>query len=265
MLTLHKFYRFISLDLWGNLPSPLQRRISRAYANVYNKAFTRHIIKPYCRINYDDPKYLEQFCSATGSEHYSSFQDFFTRVYREGPPLSASMVWPCEGLLCDYGLVTDLPEVNVKGDRRHIRTIFGELGQHIPDEYYFSNVFLHNNNYHRIHSPINGKVTAVEHIPGDLVLLRPWVYKHDPSLPALRNERVNVTIEDEQGNAWYLSIVGGPAVGTIVLEEGLGLGSWLETGDELGKFLLGSTLCMAAPVGLAHTELGQTVYVGDRL
>ncbi|QSE96412.1 phosphatidylserine decarboxylase [Fulvivirga lutea] len=240
-------YRFLSLSVWGSLPSNIQRKVSKYYSQVYNKSFTKYIIKPYCRLNRLDEVYLNQFRSETGSVNYSSFQDFFTRVYKTRPKISSEYIWPCEGLLCDKGKVGELPAINVKGDKKNIKAIFGKQGCNIPNTHYFTNVFLHNNNYHRIHAPVSGTVKYIEHIPGDLVILRPWVYKHDPSLPAMRNERVNVTIEDISGRYWYLSIVGGPAVGTIELPQVVRKGNSITIGDEVGKFLLGSTLCMASP------------------
>lgn len=261
-MTLQPFYRFLSLNVWGNLPAQLQKNISKFYAKVYNKSFTKYIIKPYCKINYQDQSYLQQFRSASGSEAYHSFQDFFTRVYKQTPQPQTAYAWPCEGLLCDYGKVKDLPVINIKGDKRHIRTIFGEIGANLPDNYYFSNVFLHNNNYHRIHSPTNCTITAIERIEGELILLRPWVYKNDPSLPAMRNERVNIQLEDDNGRHWYLSIVGGPAVGSIVLNTHTKVGASLKIMDELGLFLLGSTCCIASPIDTPTTPHTQ-VFVGD--
>ncbi len=262
-MTLQPIYRFISLHVWGNLPSTIQRDISRIYATIYNKPFTKYIIKPYCRLNYADDNYLSQFVSASsGDENYSSFQDFFTRTYKIRPIVTSDFIWPCEGLLCDYGQIKSLPAINVKGDTRNVKAIFGEAGGCIPDTYYFSNIFLHNNNYHRIHAPVSGTIKTIEHIKGDLVLLRPWVYKNDPSLPAMRNERVNIVIEDAFGRDWYISMVGGPAVGTIVLSDETKVGNQISIIDQLGLFLLGSTCCIAAPVK-TNTPIGKTVYVGE--
>ena len=131
-------------------------------------------------------------------------------------------------------------------------------------EIYFSNIFLHNNNYHRIHAPVNGKISRIEHIPGDLVLLRPWAYKN-PSLPALRNERINVDIVDEEGKTWYLSIVGGPGVGAIVLGDKTTLGSSVEIGKEIATFLLGSTCCIASPIPVTKNKIGDQVFMGEPL
>ena len=257
------FYRFVSLNIWGNLPSQLQRAISKVYASVYNQPFTKYIIRPYSKANYNDPDYLSQFRSASGSDTYKSFQDFFTRVYKQRPEINSTYIWPCEGLLCDYGQVSELAEINVKGDLKSVRTIFGKGTQDIPDDYFFSNIFLHNNNYHRIHTPVNGTVKEISRIKGDLVLLRPWVYKHDPSHPAMRNERVNVVIEDEKGRDWYVSIVGGPAVGTIEMEKGMSPGTIVRIGDEIGKFLLGSTCCIASPEPISKNKVGDQVFLAD--
>lgn len=261
-MTVQHIYRFLSLNIWGNLPSKIQRSISNYYAQVYNRPFSKYIIKPYCRANYQDDNYLSQFRSASGSEDYQSFQDFFTRVYKELPEVRSEYIWPCEGLLCDYGKVSELQEVNVKGDRRNVKTIFGKFSDEIPNDYFFSNVFLHNNNYHRIHAPVSGTIKEIEHIEGDLVLLRPWVYKNDPSLPAMRNERVNIKLEDKNGRPWYISIVGGPAVGTIVLDNQVTVGAQINIIDQLGLFLLGSTCCMLSPVESIQKK-GANVFVGD--
>lgn len=257
-------FSFISIYIWGVMPGRTQRWVSSFYADVYNKPWSRHIIKPYCKAHYKDPNYLEQFKPASGAEQYKSFQDFFTRLFIHPPKIEATSVWACEGLLCEYGKIDELNEVRVKGQKRHLRTIFGAAGSEIPTDYYFSNIFLHNNNYHRIHSPVNGKIARIEHIPGDLVLLRPWAYKN-PSLPALRNERINVDVEDEQGRMWYLSIVGGPGVGAIVLGSETTIGSQVGIGEEIATFLLGSTCCIASPDPVVKNKVGDQVFMGDPL
>ena len=258
------FYRFLSIDVWGGLPSAWQRQISRIYTSIYNAPWSKWIIDPYCKHHYDDPHYLSYFKPASGYDTYQNFQDFFSRKLASPVVTSAAPIWPAEGLLCEYGRVGDIDLVKVKGEKRHLRTIFGDTKNPIPDHYYFSNIFLHNNNYHRIHSPVNGTITRIEKISGDLVLLRPWVYKNDPSLPALRNERLNLDIEDEEGNTWYLSVVGGPAVGTINLPEGITVDKQVNMGDELSIFLLGSTCCMASPLP-TEAKVGSQVAVGETL
>ena len=257
-----KMYQFLSVDIWGNLPSDVQRKISAIYARNYNKAFTKWIIKPYVRHYYKDKNYLAGFVPPNGKEEFESFQDFFIRQFKSLPENSSISVWPCEGLLCDENRVGNMTTSRVKCDVRSVHTIFGVSEHDIPDDYTFTNVFLHNKNYHRIHAPINGTISRIQHIPGDLVVLRPWIYKQDPSLPAFRNERYNIDITDENGQTWYMSIVGGPAVGTIELAENIKIGNSISKLEELALFYLGSTCCMAAPIAPRIHQKNSFVEVG---
>lgn len=240
-------YKFLAVTFWGSLPGNFQRRISAFYSKVYDKPFTKYIIAPYVRYYYKDPGYKDKFLPPEGKKDFGSFQDFFIRRFKKLPINKSPWVWPCEGLLCDEGKVYEFGALKVKGDIRTIETIFGVFKGDISPTYSFTNVFLHNKNYHRIHAPVSGTITRIQHIPGDLIVLRPWIYKQNPSLPAFRNERYNIDITDNKGRVWYLSIVGGPAVGTIKLPKSITLENSVEKLDELALFYLGSTCCMAAP------------------
>lgn len=255
-------YKFLSLKVWGNLPSPIQRAISRGYASFYNKSFSKYFIKPYIRMNYSNAAYLTKFHPPEGKEDFETFQDFFIRRFKSMPENKSEWVWPCEGLLCEEARVDEIEVAQVKCDQRTLATVFGLGAGEIPTDYSFTNVFLHNKNYHRIHAPVDGTITRIQHIPGDLVILRPWIYKQNPSLPAFRNERYNIDLVDTYGNTWFLSIVGGPAVGTIELDSRTKVGAEIEKTDELALFYLGSTCCMAAPRAPRFHQKNTFVEVG---
>ncbi|WP_190808658.1 phosphatidylserine decarboxylase [Flagellimonas sp. S3867] len=257
-----KLYKFLSVDLWGNIPSNLQRAISAWYSSFYNKPISKSIIEPYVRLNYSDKNYLEKFKPPHGKNDFECFQDFFIREFKTLPKIDSPYVWPCEGLLCDEDHIDNLRLVSIKSDIRTVAAVFGVDDKQIPKDYTFTNVFLHNKNYHRIHAPIDGTITRIQHVPGDLVVLRPWIYKENPSLPAFRNERYNIDIVDGNGKTWYLSIVGGPAVGTIKLAKGISEGNKVVKLQELSLFYLGSTCCMAAPVPPKHHTKNTFVEVG---
>ncbi|NKI32276.1 phosphatidylserine decarboxylase [Croceivirga thetidis] len=256
------FYKFLSVKLWGNLPSIFQRKISALYSQVYESRLSAYLIRPYVDFFYEDELYLEKFIPPNGKMNYDNFQDFFTRQFKERPVNSSNTVWPCEGLLCDNGKIKSISSANIKGDIREVDTIFGLENGSIPAEYHFTNVFLHNKNYHRIHAPITGTITRIQHIPGDLIVLRPWIYKENQSLPAFRNERYNIDITDTAGKVWYLSIVGGPAVGTIELPNNIRINEKINKLDELAVFHLGSTCCMASPLAPRFHEKDCFVEVG---
>lgn len=256
-------YQFLSVQLWGNLPSAIQRKLSAWYSSIYTKPYSKKIIKPYLRINYSDENYLQHFKPPNGKKEFDNFQDFFTREFRTLPKNTSPYVWPCEGLLCDIGAVATTSMSRVKSDKRSLSAIFQVDEDTIPKDYFFTNVFLHNKNYHRIHAPISGTISRIQHVPGDLIVLRPWIYKQNPSLPALRNERYNIDIVDTKGRTWYLSIVGGPAVGTIALPDRLQVGVKVQKLEQIALFYLGSTCCMAAPVTPRYHVKNSFVAVGD--
>lgn len=256
-----RLYERVLLFLFGLMPAGWQRGLSRLYTHMFYWPASRILIKPFCRYHFADPHYLNQFKPPEGKEKFESFQDFFTRALKEPPMPQAEKVWCCEGNLCHYGKVGDIPNSQVKGKLLKIDQIFG---QSIPTDYYFSNVFLHNKNYHRLHAPIRGKITRIQHIPGELMVLRPWIFINNPSLPAFRNERINLDIQDELGRTWHLSIIGGPAVGAISLPEGIEVDKTVDLLQEIAQFHLGSTCCLAAPIPMQECwSTGDWVEVGD--
>jgi phosphatidylserine decarboxylase len=236
--------------------------VSRVYTRLYETRASKHFIAPYCQWQYGDREHYRKFMPGRNKVDYESFQDFFTRDFKEPVSVSSESIWPCEGEVCDVETPIASKQVNIKGDVRPIRTIFGEAASLIPDDYHFTNVFLHNKNYHHIHAPVTGKILRLERIPGKLLLLRPRAYPGRPSLPALHNERVNLDLEDGQGRRWFLSIVGGPAVATIRLPEEVRLGATVTIGQKIASFHMGSTCCIASPIA-PSIRVHQSVSVGQ--
>lgn len=241
---------FLVTKIWNAFPASWKLPLSRLSEALYQTEWSKRFIKPYVWLCYDDDDYLQRFVPASRAESYLSFQDFFTRDYKTLPDFDKKgPIWPCQGLLCDVGRVSEFKTVSVKGDKKEIRSIFGRFGLEIPDGYHFANIFLHNMDYHHIHSPVTGVIRGVERLQGDLLVLRPWFYTSFPSIPAMVNERVNLKIEDEEGRLWFLSVVGGPCVNTVLLPDGIGTNSRVRTGQKIATFRLGSTCCIAGPVG----------------
>ena len=254
----------ISEQIWGRLPGGIQQRLSAFAGRLFESPVSRFLIRPYCKIYYNDSRYHHRFVPGNGQPRYRNFQDFFTRDFLHPPQVQADQVWPCEGYLCDRARVDRLKMVKVKRDTLNAKMIFGRGANEVPDHAYFSNVFLHNRNYHHIHAPVSGTVRWVERVPGELLLLRPWAYRNKPSLPAFTNERVNTAIRDDYGRDWFLSIVGGPVVGSIRALACLQAGQPVIVGQKIATFELGSTCCMISPVE-PSAALGEMVAVGEML
>jgi phosphatidylserine decarboxylase len=253
--------------IWNPLPGLLQREVSLWLAKLYQLPISKYFIGLFCDRYNLAPRETGRYEPASRKAQYQSFQDFFTRRLVAPLPISSETVWPCQGYVCDFGYVGDLPPVAVKGQVLPIRYIFNRDEEAIPNDYYFLNIFLHNHNYHRFHAPISGRVKRIEHLAGQLTFLRPWLYKRPKvSEPSFRNERIVIEIECEMSQkSWFLSFVGGMGVGQIRTADGVKVGSSVRVGQEIGLFLLGSTCCIAMPESVEGLSYMQQVDVGDRL
>lgn len=257
--------KHIAIFYSRSMPKFAQILISRFFSLIFHCRISTVFIPIYCRFFQLKKAYLEEFRPASGANNYQSFSDFFKRRLRNPFFLIGAMIWPCEGYVCDWGEFEEKEVTNLKGECLSLPQVFGLNGKEIKD-YFFTNIFLHNHNYHRIHSPIDGTVEKIHRIPGGLVFLRPWFYDGKTrSFPALCNERVVIELKDSNQKSWWLALVGGFGVGTISIEPGIFAGSKIETGRELGHFELGSTVCMATPCHLKVDHYLEEIRAGSPL
>ncbi len=259
--------KYFAIAVWNRLPAPFQKQFSLVWSKIYKWKISALFIKTFCSRYEICDQQLSLYQPASGAESYLSFQDFFTRKLKTPIQVSEkNIIAPCQGFVCENGLVSELNEVHVKGRNYTIKNIFDDVENKIKESYTFVNIFLHNHNYHRFHSPVSGTIQNMRTISGHLNFLRPWFYeKSKVSSPSFVNERYIVEILDEQKQSWFLSFVGGMGVGDIKLTDGLQIGSSIKCGDELGYFLLGSTCCIAAPVKIKKFKYLQKIEVGETL
>ena len=134
--------------------------------------------------------------------------------------------------------------------------------------------------YHRVHSPVDGRIVAWRYVPGRLFPVNAMGVRSVPGL-FTRNERVVVLIETEAHGRVAVVLVGATNVGRIQLafaeletNRGRAAGSFapprplaVRRGDELGVFNLGSTVVLlVADPRLERTfETGSLVQVGQAL
>jgi phosphatidylserine decarboxylase len=131
------------------------------------------------------------------------------------------------------------------------------------DHGHFATLYLSPRDYHRIHMPCAGQLTRMVHVPGDLFSVNPTTARGVPGLFA-RNERVVCVFESDHG-PFALVLVGATIVGSMatvwhgqVNPPRTGqLRQWdyapgqvvLQQGQEMGRFMLGSTVVMLFPQG----------------
>ena len=198
---------------------------------------------------------------------YASFNDFFTRALQPGarPLAGADLVCPVDGAISQFGPIVKDQVFQAKGHSYSTTALVGGDATAAArfDDGYFATLYLSPRDYHRIHMPCAGTLTRMVHVPGDLFSVNPVTARGVPGLFA-RNERVVCFFESAQG-PFVLVLVGATIVGSMATvwhgqvnppRTGV-LRHWdyapgqvnLQQGEEMGRFLLGSTVVMLFPRG----------------
>lgn len=199
---------------------------------------------------------------------YGSFNEFFTRALADGarPLSSARLICPVDGSVSQLGRIDRDWIVQAKRHRYSTTALLGgdaTLAERFRDGH-FATLYLSPRDYHRIHMPATGRLLRMMHVPGSLFSVNPGTARAVPGLFA-RNERVVCVFESEQGTPFAMVLVGATIVGSVatvwhgvVTPPRLGtVREWnyaqqdivLGRGQEMGRFLLGSTVVMLFPAG----------------
>ena len=200
-------------------------------------------------------------------ESYPTFNDFFTRPLKKGarPLARADLICPVDGAISQFGAITGDQIFQAKGHNYSSTALVGgdaELAARFNDGS-FATLYLSPKDYHRIHMPCDGRLTRMIYVPGDLFSVNPTTARGVPGLFA-RNERVVCVFESARG-PFVLTLVGATIVGSMAtVWHGLVnpprpgvVRDWryddkpihLKQGQEMGRFLLGSTVVMLFPKG----------------
>jgi phosphatidylserine decarboxylase len=192
---------------------------------------------------------------------YKSFNEFFTRALRpDARPLAdADYICPVDGRISQFG-DRGRPDFPGQGPQVHTTALVGGDAQLAAQFQHgsFANLYLSPRDYHRIHMPCDGKLTRMIYVPGELFSVNPTTARGMPGLFA-RNERV-VCVFDTAHGPFVMTLVGATIVGSMAtVWHGVVNPPRLpqvtrmelrrpehraEKGDELGRFLLGSTVVM---------------------
>jgi phosphatidylserine decarboxylase len=201
---------------------------------------------------------------------YATFNDFFTRALSPGarPIAPADLVSPVDGAISQFGAIERDQIFQAKGHSYTTTAVVGGDAQ-LAAQYEhgsFATLYLSPRDYHRIHMPCDGQLTRMIYVPGDLFSVNPVTARGVLGLFA-RNERVVCVFESERG-PFLLILVGATIVGSMATvwhgvvnpPRGKQVREWtypneptsairLKKGEEMGRFLLGSTVVMLFPKG----------------
>ena len=207
---------------------------------------------------------------------YASFNDFFTRALKPGarPLAPADWICPVDGAISQFGHIERDQIFQAKGHHYSTTALVGgdaALAAQFQDGH-FATLYLSPRDYHRIHMPCDAVLKRMIYVPGDLFSVNPTTARGVPGLFA-RNERVVCVFESTSPAAkgpfklpFVLTLVGATIVGSMATvwhgvvnpPRGGAVREWryddasapaFKQGDEMGRFLLGSTVVMLFPKG----------------
>ena len=196
---------------------------------------------------------------------YTSFNEFFTRPLQKNvrPLANADFICPVDGAISQFGAIEFDQIFQAKGHQYSTTALVGgdkTLARKF-EHGCFATLYLSPKDYHRIHMPCTGTLQRMIYVPGDLFSVNPTTAQGVPGLFA-RNERVICEFESTHG-PFIMVLVGATIVGSMATTwHGLvnpprskSIRTWdyvgkdikLEQGEEMGRFLLGSTVVMLFP------------------
>lgn len=203
---------------------------------------------------------------------YKTFNDFFGRALRPGVrPLSATaLVSPVDGTVSQLGAISGERIFQAKGhDYSCTQLLAGRQDwASLFHNGLFATLYLSPADYHRVHMPCDGILKSMTYVPGDLFSVNPATAQAVPGLFA-RNERVVCMFDSDKGpfslilvgativgsmqTVWH-GVVNPPRSGKVIEWQYSGKDIRLLKGQEMGRFLLGSTVVLLFPEGAYHFD-----------
>ncbi|MEQ5809399.1 phosphatidylserine decarboxylase [Alteromonas sp. NFXS44] len=264
-----------------HLLSRLIGKFAAAEAGGVTTAFIKFFIKKY-NVDMSEALYPHP-------EHYKTFNEFFTRQLKpevrqiaEGDDV---LIQAVDGAVSQFGDIHQDSIFQAKGHNYSLTTLLGgkpELAKPFKNGK-FATIYLSPKDYHRIHMPVEGTLTDMVYVPGELFSVNPLTAENVPGLFA-RNERV-IAFFDTPAGKMAMVLVGATIVasietvwsGTVTPPAGKNVQHWqyesddeaavkLEKGDEMGRFKLGSTIVVCFEkdqIEFDDMEAGMTTRLGE--
>ena len=253
--------------------------VAGAHGGRATTALVRWFVKRY-QVNMDEA--LDPDIAS-----YPTFNAFFTRALQDGArPLAASaFICPVDGAISQCGAIARDQIFQAKGHHYSTTALLGGDATTAAtfENGSFATLYLSPRDYHRIHMPCDGVLRSMVYVPGDLFSVNPTTARGVPGLFA-RNERV-VCVFDSAHGPFVLTLVGATVVGSMATvwhgvvnpPRSAQICEWyyeagqvvLHKGQEMGRFLLGSTVVMLFPQGVLQFNpdwhAGRAIRMGEAM
>jgi phosphatidylserine decarboxylase len=221
-------------------------------------------------------------------ERYANFNDFFTRPLQDGarPIADADIVCPADGAISQMGAIHEGFLFQAKGHYFSSEALLGgdrERAALFADGQ-FATIYLSPKDYHRVHMPVAGRLTATSYIPGQLFSVNAVTAQNVDNLFA-RNERLVCYFDTEIGpmamilvgamvvagieTVWSGQVAPPPAHPVVTDYLELPQPVELAKGEEMGRFMLGSTVILLFPKDVmawaSSYDAGAATRLGEEL
>ncbi len=249
---------FMLLIVPKNLSSYLIGRISKIKAPRF---LVRMLLKSFVFHFKINMKEAEKDLSS-----YESLEDLFTRRLKSGLRMTEGhFCSAADGLLIHSSSVSHGEVIQAKGITYSVNEfIFGEKKMGVFSPAWVSTIYLSPKNYHRVHAPFSGHIESFRYIPGTLWPVNNYFSNRVIGLYT-QNERIVFKFRFSFGGIGYVVMVGAFGVGRMVtpiipeffsnnygLRASPTMKEWIfpeekiiSVGQELGTFMLGSTVVIA--------------------
>jgi len=220
---------------------------------------------------------------------YSSLSEFFTRRLKPGlRPIDTRprvLTSPCDGVIGEFGRINNSTLVQAKGRYYQLHEfVGGKKEAEIFESGYYVTIYLSPRHYHRVHTPVSGRLIKSTYFPGLLLPVNQASITHHENV-FVKNERLLSYLQSPLFGMVAVSMVGAFGVGHMsVTYDGLSFIGQRNTGhlkhknyvlphqyqkaEELGTFHLGSTvvlLCQSHLFDQVQLKRGQEVKMGQCL
>ncbi|ROR98767.1 phosphatidylserine decarboxylase [Sinobacterium caligoides] len=197
---------------------------------------------------------------------FKNFNAFFTRSLKpEARPIDdgeKSITCPADGVISQLGEIRYGQIFQAKGQSYSAAKLLAndELAEQF-DGGQFATIYLSPRDYHRVHMPLDGTLNSMTYVPGQLFSVNAATAENVPDLFA-RNERLVALFDTEIGpvamvmvgamivagieTVWDGQVAPPPKTAKTTQYSQLEPVT-LKKGEEMGRFMLGSTVIMLFP------------------
>lgn len=266
----------------------LSNKLSLLFGKFANYPFPRFfqviVNSVYVRIFHID---LSDFAPA---HTYPTLNALFTRSLakpRSFDTDTKTLISPSDSVIMEQGKIfvkdSALKALQIKGMSYSIDEFLGENATNLialdsAKPLSFINLYLSPSDYHHYHAPCDMRILETRYFGGVLLPVNPPSLRKNQNL-FIQNERVVVVAEDLRGQRLYYVAVGALNVGKMIFhfEPKINTNATpnakeiyrynppieIKKGEELGTFMMGSTIVLIAQGLVLQSQIGTKVKQGD--